>query len=143
MKDRIVKFLTKNGLSSTRFADEIGVQRSSISHILSGRNKPSFDFIEKMLLTYPNLNAQWLIVGKGSMFIDDGNTEKAGESDLFTSVNSIKDTAKPSEKLKFESIEEIDLEKIEEKLHVNSNHLIERIVLFFNNGLFKEYIPMK
>ena len=48
MKDRIIQFLKENGLTSTRFADIIDVQRSSISHILSGRNKPSFDFIENL-----------------------------------------------------------------------------------------------
>ena len=67
MKDRIIQFLKENNLTSTKFADVIGVQRSSISHLLSGRNKPSFDFIEKMLLSYPDINAQWLITGKGDM----------------------------------------------------------------------------
>ena len=67
MKDRIIQFLKEMNLTSTKFADEIGVQRSSISHILSGRNKPSFDFIEKMLNAYPEVNAQWLITGKGIM----------------------------------------------------------------------------
>ena len=67
MKDRIIQFLKEKNLTSTKFADEIGVQRSSISHILSGRNKPSFDFIEKMLIAYPDIDAQWLITGKGNM----------------------------------------------------------------------------
>ena len=61
MKDRIIQFLREMNMTSTKFADEIGVQRSSISHILSGRNKPSYDFIEKMLNAYPTINAQWLI----------------------------------------------------------------------------------
>lgn len=59
------------GLSAAQFADEIGVQRSSISHVISGRNKPSMDFIEKILHRYPRVNADWLIMGSGSLFRDE------------------------------------------------------------------------
>ncbi len=68
MRDRLLKFLNKEQLSSARFAEIIGVQPSSVSHILSGRNKPGFDFLQKMLACYPSVNADWLILGKGSMF---------------------------------------------------------------------------
>lgn len=68
MKERLLQFLTKEGLSATVFADEIGVQRSSISHILSGRNNPSYDFIQKILEKYVNLSADWLLMGRGEMY---------------------------------------------------------------------------
>ena len=68
MNTRIQKFIEAEGLTAARFADAIGVQRSNVSHILSGRNKPGFDFIEKMLRKYPELNADWLILGKGHMY---------------------------------------------------------------------------
>jgi transcriptional regulator with XRE-family HTH domain len=68
MKDRLLKFLNKEQLSHARFAEIIGVQPSSISHILSGRNNPGFEFIQKILTNYPQLNAEWLILGKGNMF---------------------------------------------------------------------------
>ena len=67
MIDRIQLILKSKNLSSSQFADEIQVQRSSISHILSGRNKPSLDFIMKILSTYSEVNADWLIFGKGQM----------------------------------------------------------------------------
>jgi transcriptional regulator with XRE-family HTH domain len=67
MKERILQFLALENLSPTRFADQLGVQRSGVSHILAGRNKPSYDFIEKMLLTFPNISAEWLLLGKGEM----------------------------------------------------------------------------
>lgn len=68
MNSRIQKFIEAEGLTAARFADAVGVQRSNVSHVLSGRNKPSFDFIEKMLLKYPALSSEWLILGKGSMY---------------------------------------------------------------------------
>jgi len=68
MKDRLNQFLQLEQLSSARFAAILGIQPSSVSHILSGRNKPGFDFIEKMLLKFPGLSAEWIITGKGKMF---------------------------------------------------------------------------
>ena len=68
MKERLLKIITSEGLTPSVLADEIGVQRSGISHILSGRNYPSFDFLQKLLERFPKLNAEWLILGHGSMY---------------------------------------------------------------------------
>jgi len=54
-------------LKSSELADNIGVNRATISHILSGRNKPSIDFLQKLLNNYPDLNTNWLISGVGYM----------------------------------------------------------------------------
>ncbi|MEI6274656.1 MAG: helix-turn-helix transcriptional regulator [Prolixibacteraceae bacterium] len=69
MKDRIVKFLESEKISPAEFADKIGVQRSSMSHILNGRNFPSAAFIQKMLQAYPLVNPRWLMIGEGTMNI--------------------------------------------------------------------------
>ena len=67
MKDRLIRLLDSEQLTASKFADKIGVQRSSVSHVLSGRNKPSFDFVQKTLLAFPEVNADWLMLGKGTM----------------------------------------------------------------------------
>ena len=67
MHNRLKKWIDKKELNSSKFADIIGVNRATISHILSGRNKPSIDFLEKLLHVYPELNANWLITGIGYM----------------------------------------------------------------------------
>ena len=59
--------MENKGVKSSVFADKIGVNRATISHILSGRNKPSIDFLEKLLYVYPELNTNWLITGIGYM----------------------------------------------------------------------------
>ena len=64
---RLKKWMDSEGLKSSEFADNIGVNRATISHLLSGRNKPSIDFLQKLLKAYPNLNANWLITGIGYM----------------------------------------------------------------------------
>ena len=68
MKERLVQLLDLEQLTPSKFADIIGVQRSSVSHVVSGRNKPSFDFLQKTLKAFPGLNAEWLILGEGTMY---------------------------------------------------------------------------
>ncbi|MBR4678167.1 MAG: helix-turn-helix transcriptional regulator [Bacteroidales bacterium] len=68
MKDRILKILDKENISAAKFADVLGVQRSSISHILSGRNKPSLDFVQRILQKFPEINSDWLLFGKGNIY---------------------------------------------------------------------------
>lgn len=80
MKDRLEKFIKTEGLTPSRFAEIMGVQPSSISHILGGRNKPSYDFIEKFLSRFPKVNPDWLILGKGQIY-----RQQPGESQISNS----------------------------------------------------------
>ncbi len=67
MHKRLGNWMESEELKASELADKIGVNRATISHILSGRNKPSIDFLQKLLSNYPNLNANWLISGIGYM----------------------------------------------------------------------------
>tara|TARA_B100000809_G_scaffold160242_1_gene157618 strand:- start:2654 stop:3010 length:357 start_codon:yes stop_codon:yes gene_type:complete len=62
--DRFKYLMKLNNLSASAFAEKVGVQPSSISHILSGRNKPSLEFTQKVLAQFPKVSADWLISGK-------------------------------------------------------------------------------
>ena len=68
---RIRKWLDLNNQKASELAMNIGVNRATISHILSGRNKPSIDFLEKLLHVYPNINANWLITGVGNINLEN------------------------------------------------------------------------
>lgn len=68
MNRRLEQFLKAENISQSQFADNIGVARGSVSHILAGRNKPGFDFLLNMAKAYPSLNLDWLITGKGRMY---------------------------------------------------------------------------
>lgn len=138
MRDRILHFLTQENISSAKFADEIGVQRSSVSHILSGRNNPSFDFIQKILRRFELLNAEWLIIGRGEMFkprqksiIFDAEIE--GEE---KPVNDMTSSAKIGIPVDFNDksalVSEEELKKTAEK-----------VVIFYTDKTFKEYYPQK
>ena len=68
MQNRLQQFLDKKKLSPAKFAKIVGVDRSAVSHILSGRNNPRLDYIQKILQNFPDLNSDWLILGTGDMF---------------------------------------------------------------------------
>ena len=68
MNQRLQQFLDLENISPARLSEILNVQRSNISHILNGRNKPSYDFICRMLLKFPTLNADWLLTGKGKPY---------------------------------------------------------------------------
>jgi transcriptional regulator with XRE-family HTH domain len=80
MVDRIKLILKVNNLTASKFADEIGVQRSSISHIVSGRNQPSLDLVQKVLRRFPEIRSEWLLNGNGSMLSN-------AQPDLFDSLH--------------------------------------------------------
>lgn len=75
MNRRLLQFLQAENITQTQFADTLDVARGSVSHILSGRNKPGYDFLESLLLHYPRLNLDWLLTGKGRMYRDESAPE--------------------------------------------------------------------
>lgn len=75
LNTRIQKIIEYSMLSASEFADEIGVQRSNISHIISGRNKPSLDFIMKIKDRFPEIEWEWMIEGKGNMVSSSKNIQ--------------------------------------------------------------------
>ncbi len=81
---RIQTIMDHYGLSVSAFADEIGVQRSSISHLLNGRNRPSLDFVMKLIAAYPEVNLYWLLKGEGS-FPWKGEVDEADKAPLESS----------------------------------------------------------
>ena len=82
MNKRLEQFLAAENISQAPFADEIHVARASVSHILAGRNKPSYDFITGMLEQFPRLNPEWLLTGRGKMYKDPLVAEKPDRAPL-------------------------------------------------------------
>ena len=79
MNTRLKQFLAAENISQSQFADTIRVVRASVSHVLSGRNNPSYEFIRAIMLSYPHLNMEWLLVGKGKMYKDMAPTLPVSE----------------------------------------------------------------
>jgi len=120
---RINILLNFYGISAALLAEKIEVQRSSISHILSGRNKPSLDFVLKILKAFPEVELYWLLNGAGEFPKKNKNTV----------IDS-----PPSSENKNETV----LKKASvEPLNNPTKDEIDRIVIFFKDGTFKNYTP--
>lgn len=90
MNRRLLQFLQAENITQAQFADTLSVARGSVSHILAGRNKPGYDFMESLLLHYPRLNLDWLMTGKGRMYRDEMPSEAAemATGELFPQIQA-------------------------------------------------------
>ncbi|MFV5690221.1 helix-turn-helix domain-containing protein [Flavobacterium sp. ZT3R25] len=148
---RLEIILDYYGLNASSFADKIGVQRSSLSHLLSGRNKPSLDFILKILEVFPDVDLYWILNGKGTFPKNTEHIEKKetvfeevvkqnipiplnNESIPENLFSEIKNT-NPITVLETKKTETQNTDK-----ESNSSE-IDKIVIFYKNGTFKSYIP--
>ena len=88
MNTRLKQFLAAENISQSQFADTIKVVRASVSHVLSGRNKPGYDFIAAIMAAYPHLNIEWLMLGKGKMYKTNVQSEE-NQSKSAGAINEI------------------------------------------------------
>ena len=142
MKERLLQFLRSENKTAAQFAEEIDVQPSGISHILSGRNNPSLDFVLKMLETYDYISTEWLLFGKGNMYKDEEVQKIADDSE------SITEDVKASEEVEKEDLAEkksITTKEMPPKrqIHSLSDKEVEKIVWFYSDNSFEEFFPEK
>lgn len=121
MNKRLQQFLAAENISQSKFAETLGVARAGVSHVLSGRNKPGFEFLDSLARNYPDLSLEWLISGRGKMYKDYRQTETpqildSQEPDLFS------ETEQP----------------FENQPEGHNNRTIEKIVLFYSDGTYQE-----
>jgi len=121
---RLKIILSYYQLSASSFADKIGVQRSSISHLLSGRNKPSLDFVLKTVKEFEEVELYWLLNGKGDFPFDRSIQSPISTKTPEIDTNSI-------------TRSEIGTETAYAAV---TNKIIERIVIFYTDGSFKAYL---
>ena len=144
---RLEIILDYYNLSASAFADKISVQRSSLSHLLSGRNKPSLDFIIKVIEVFPEVDLYWILNGKGT-FPKSENTSNHFEEVKSASIET------PFIQTELESPDlfsataskkkKKEIQPTEINHHTptaNTSGTIERIVIFYKDGTFKNYMP--
>lgn len=138
MQERIRQIMKREKLTAAQFADAIGVQRSSISHILSGRNKPGFDFINKILINFPSIDGNWLITGIEKQVVEPGENPTLFRQD----DKKQSDQETPSgEELKENSEETENLQTTDKQGNSESGRVIEKIMIFYSDKSFREYLP--
>jgi transcriptional regulator with XRE-family HTH domain len=130
MVDRILELMKVKNLTPSQFADEVGIQRSGMSHLISGRNKPSLEFVMKILARFPDVRPDYLLYGTGT---PGGDTPRSADSTpvipvtLFDQpeISEIRHEPKPQRPVKKEK----------------SEKRIEKIVVFYDDKSFREYEP--
>ncbi|GAO28783.1 helix-turn-helix domain-containing protein [Geofilum rubicundum] len=145
MKERLQQLLNKEQLTPVRFAELVGVQRSSVSHILSGRNNPSLDFIQKILLKFPQVSSDWLINGIGDIYRDHSAIRQGKMAGLFEPSNE--EVLPPIPAIPETDSHETTTDPLKETTNgqsapeVSRPSEVERIVVFYRNRTFQEYKP--
>lgn len=147
LNERIQLIMHFKKLNATQFAEEVGVQRSSISHLITGRNKPSLDFIQKLTEAFPEIDLHWLIHGKGQMQLGKESSSRTETDTLVTKNNRNTNVTPPGSTTKNEGSEEINEPKKGKQLEGSESGLASqkakliKVVLFYENGSFEEYNP--
>jgi transcriptional regulator with XRE-family HTH domain len=154
MVDRLQQIMQEHGMSASQFADVLGVQRSGISHILSGRNKPSLDFVLKVLEKFPDVPVEWLLTGKKTV-----KPKMAKQTDLFSSEadNKVVHPDQPAgssliqEPLTVRSEDEAEYTRIQRKPKPvdekpaetekkdTGNSKVQQVVLLYSDGTYDVY----
>lgn len=138
MKQRLEQFLSAENLTKSQFADSINVARAAITHIIAGRNNPSYDFIINTMAAYPDLNIEWLLQGRGKMYKDNVVSEPKSQA---SPINTTQ------EELLFNSHEDTIEEKSSQTPEVQPIEAIKsmpgtkirKIVVFFDNDTYQEF----
>ncbi len=156
MKERLNKILEEYNLNSSRLAEKMGIQRSGISHIMAGRNKPSYDFIVSLLTLFPEIDANWLLTGEGAMFKEDNAAIKEESSspfagkqpDLFSSIprdiprkSKSLEGSKSMDKDENGSDEEQETNVYNDKHSESTNFEVDSVLILLSNGKFRSYRP--
>lgn len=143
------------GLTASSFADKISVQRSSISHLLSGRNKPSLDFILKVMESFPEVELLWLLNGKGNFPKGEYSNSEIMNSSPIQKIENEQEINSPdlfSENIVTSENEKNPIFENNSKKYSNTevfntainplniNSDIEQIVVFYKDGTFKTYV---
>ncbi len=143
MQERFKLLLKEKNLTATNFAALIKVNASAVSHILNGRSKPGFDVLDKIAEAFPDIDLNWLITGKGSLYLDKQKSASpapapaASAPTLFDELELPKLNAvrKQSPVPASASIPE----SVADKLKRKSEKGIKRIIIFFEDGTFENY----
>ena len=143
MGEKLEFLIKQKGLTTTSFARMLDVQPSGISHIISGRNKPSFDLVVKILKLFPDLNPDWLLLDDEQIYRLDGSKSMSADlpplgsssldDTLFSQAQNI-----PVSEAKSEA-ENLPVENL--SFVPTSTKSVERIIILYKDKSFETYTP--
>lgn len=132
---RLKEMIEEKDLTLLAFSEKVGIQRSSLSHLFSGRNKPSIDLLLKIKHRFPEIDLEWLITGKALKFNDASSEEGSDKAETAQKVD-VTDVNTSDFVTDTQVIKTIEGGLTNKE---SCDKEIERIVLFYKDGRFKEY----
>ena len=142
MRDRILKIMEREGLTPSKFAESIGIQRSAMSHIISGRNNPSLDVLLKILERFTYVDSDWLLFGKGEMIREHVLTEP----NLFTNMlENVQVVAENRKEIGVEIPVNIQKQPVVEQVicQEKPSKNVSKIMIFYSDNTFDTFVPEK
>ena len=136
MREKLLSLMRSEGLTSSRLAELLGIQPSGISHILSGRNKPSFDFVQKILRRFPTINPDWLLLDQGPMYRDTADSAAAANSPATQPDNTRQIVDGPHTPA-------TPTEVVSAVTDVQKHGNVKRIIVLYDDHTFESYNPSK
>ena len=142
MKDRISHIIRAKNLTAAEFAIQLGIQPSNVSHLLSGRNNPSLDFVKKLKETFPEYNLDWIVMGQGPITVSDSFKKPVAET---LSVGKQESSTEQSEIVEdfqgtlFDAQNMVEAK--EEKPIVTSKAVLKKIIMVYSDHTFEEMLP--
>ncbi|MHA6249218.1 helix-turn-helix transcriptional regulator [Pontibacter sp. CAU 1760] len=139
MVDRIKALMEFKGLTSTQLADQVGVPRATVSHILSGRNNPSLDVVQKMLHTFREVSVDWLLLGEGAMLTDlaSGRINAVAPSPAKTQPEAASQNASPPV-AQPPKVQDLPLAG---STNNAAGKTVEQVLVFYSDQTFTAYKP--
>ena len=142
MQEKLRDLMKSEGLKPSQLAEMLGINPAAVSHILSGRNKPGFELLQKILRRFPQINADWLLVDRGPMYRTEAEKELAPqEAASLIASDTIAEQAPINESLNPASVS--DTTAAVKGFAAATNRHVERIVIFYADHTFESYTPEK
>lgn len=144
MKERIIKIMECERMGQAQFASAIGIQRAAMSHIISGRNNPSLDVMTKILHRYPQINPDWLLLGKGEMLRDNTPAMEPADN-IAKNPPQIQVVPEGHQELPFQESRK-ELENSENTWAVSverPSKTVSKIMVFYSDNTYDTFVPEK
>jgi transcriptional regulator with XRE-family HTH domain len=137
-RDRLFKIMESQGMNAKQFALELGVSAGTLSNIFGGRNKPSLELLQNTLQCFPELSTEWLILGKGDMYLPGVTPTIKGERNLFTEIDTTTQPVEDDVAAKLAAGIKQVLQIPEKAPQTPAPRQVQKIVIFYTDGTFEE-----
>lgn len=146
MHEKLPLLMKSEGLTSSRLAELLGIQPSGISHLISGRNKPSYDLLQKILRRFPNINPDWLLLDSDEMYRTKSNTEPNSLNSVESKAEAQTQVTNPNEVTTVATEKNLESKSGTEVVSIlstqadgGSQRKVKRVILLYNDHSFESY----